>query len=139
MLFVFENSILTFFLCTNAVTFYMLLWDLLWFYILAPACNMCAIMLQAQGKKPNMVILHLQHMLWVNQDKGRCDFHKYQPNYTKVCQDIKKCCSMLLKKTCPLAACSLPKCREKNCKGSRKRVLPARDQESEIRCQISIQ
>lgn len=51
MLFVFEKSNLTFFLCTNAVTFYMQLWDLLWFYILALACNVCAIMLYAQGKK----------------------------------------------------------------------------------------
>lgn len=66
MLFVFEKSILTFFLCTNAVTFYMQLWDLLWFYILAPACNVCAIMLYAQGKKPNMVILHLHPALWSN-------------------------------------------------------------------------
>lgn len=67
MLFVFEKSNLTFFLCTNAVTFYMQLWDLLWFYILALACNVCAIMLYAQGKKkPNMIILHLQPTLWVN-------------------------------------------------------------------------
>lgn len=46
------------FLCTNAVTFYMQLRDFLWFYILAPACNVCAIMLYAQGKRPNIVILH---------------------------------------------------------------------------------